>query len=202
MKTKAITSLLGVVLLAVSAQANAIILTAFNTDDAIAAGVIGSPVAGPLVTPFSSMIGVLDSTVFFDSPSGIFTYAFAVSPNHDFISEVNTVFAAIGLINDGTEVGFSFSSALAAGGTGTADDFAINLDPDGTLDYETNGDFFGSGDTILFHFRSTLGPTAGFYNIINSSVGTAEGFAPVPVPAAAWLFGSALLGLAALRRRR
>ena len=196
-----ISTLAAVGLLSLSMHANAIVLTPFNTDDAIAGGVIGDPIAGPLMSAFTNMIGVLTSTVFFHSPSGIYTYAFLVEPNIDNISEFNSVFPVNALVNDGTEVGFSFSDALAAGGTGTAADFSINLDPDGTLDYETVGDFFGDTDSILFHFRSTAGPTDGQYNMINSHVGTADGFVPVPLPSVIWLFGSALMGLAVLRRQ-
>ena len=56
-----------------------------------------------------------------------------------------------------------------------------------SVNFETDPDFFEA------YFEGTMGP----------SVVTVEyTFSPVPIPAAAWLFGSALLGLGAIKRRR
>ena len=178
--------------------ANAALLTPFNTDDAL--GVIGSPVAS-LSDDFSNGVGLLNSTVFLNN-DGIYTYALEFVGGTDSISEFNTGFAVAGLIADGTEVGFSFSGAAASGGTGTAADVDIFLDPNGTLDFEIAGDWFGVGDTMLFHFRSVFGPeTGGRYNAINGTAGVAKGFAPVPLPGAVWLMLSAFGALVAMRRR-
>jgi hypothetical protein len=183
--------------------AHSVTLTPYNTDSLTLGDLLVPP--GMLVDNFQNLsgsIGLLGSTVYFDSANSVYTYTFAVAPSVNSISEVNTAFAAIGLTNDGTQVGFSFSDALASGGSGTSADFTIIQDPDGTLDYQTNGDWFGSFDSINFHFRSTLPPTTGYYNAINTQVGTALGYAPVSVPAAVWLFGSGLLGMIGIARRK
>jgi hypothetical protein len=176
--------------------AHSVTLTPYDTDSLT----LGDLLPPMLVDP--SPIGVLGSTVYFDRTTSVYTYTFALAPSVNSISEINTAFAAIGLTSDGTQVGFSFSDASAAGGSGSSSDFTIFQDPDGTLDYETNGDWFGNFDSINFHFRSTLPPTTGYYNAINSQVGTALGYAPVAVPAAVWLFGSGLLGVIILARRK
>ena len=198
---RAVTASAAVLLMGLSATANAASLSAFNTDDAISLGVIGSPVA-TLSDSFSGSVGTLDSTVYLND-DGVYTYAFELTAGINAISELNTSFALFGLISDGTEVGFSFSSTAAAGGAGDASDVSIFLDPDGTLDYEINGSWFGAGDSILFHFRSLSAPVLGDYNAINGNVGSAKGFATnIPLPGAVWMMLSALGGLGFLRRRR
>ena len=59
---------------------------------------------------------------------------------------------------------------------------------------ETNFDFFG------FTIESSLLGEVVSTDIVNSEVGGVA--PPIPVPAAAWLFGSALLGLIAVKRRK
>jgi hypothetical protein len=58
------------------------------------------------------------------------------------------------------------------------------------------------GDGIMGTPMATKGPFAGFNANFNASLTPTPDAAPVPVPAAAWLFGSGLMGLAAVARRK
>lgn len=74
--------------------------------------------------------------------------------------------------------------------------FASGLPTGGTLDVTAFSPSFGVAIPIAFDL------TAGTFFADAGALGVATGtFSPVPVPAAAWLFGSALLGLFGLRRR-
>jgi len=214
----AVTSLL---IAAPAARAD-IVIPAVDLDVLEATGMLGDLVAGPVTDDFltppdpSTDIGDLTNTVFFSSGTAttgpVFTYVHEVTPSVFNVSEFNTGFD----LNDrgfNLIAGFSFSDALAAGGTGTLADFTItwNNDTDGTLDWEATLpilEFFDAGETIRFFFQSTQPPSAGEffdYNIINSEVGTAQSFGPsvIPTPAAlpAGLIGMALLALTGRRRR-
>lgn len=93
-----------------------------------------------------------------------------------------------------------------------------------TLGYVSNDNLQGGESFVLpfntpFHFQAALyadaanGASANFGNTATISVSLPEGYtfgsysgvlltAPVPVPAAAWLFGSGLLGLIGVARRK
>lgn len=71
----------------------------------------------------------------------------------------------------------------------------LTVDGFGTIDSTSQAD--PGEDLSAFAFRQSGGNTSMI--IDNLSVGLVT---PVPVPAAAWLLGSALLGLAGLRKRR
>ncbi len=73
--------------------------------------------------------------------------------------------------------------------------FAGTTPTGGFLDITTFSPSFGIFIPISFDL------TAGTF-LATSPLGDASGtFAPIPIPAAAWLFGSALLGLLGVRRR-
>jgi hypothetical protein len=177
---------------------------------------------GPMTSDFRSApstrfptgrdIGDLTSQVFQNEATGLYTYELTVTAGVNDISEFNTGFAPAGF--NGV-AGWSFSDAATAGANGDSTDVTVTVDSNGTIDWEINlvdGDaWFDAGESITFFFQSTLPPTAiDDYSVINSEVGTAQGFAPgegggqEPIPApAAFPAGLALLGLCgALRRRR
>lgn len=70
-----------------------------------------------------------------------------------------------------------------------------------TYNYSANAGAFGGGITL--QFNSTCGADANcFADFSVDNVSISADVNPVPVPAAAWLFGSALLGLAGIGRKR
>lgn len=169
---------------------------------------LGNLVAGPMtddfITPAISGgqdIGDLTNTVYFNDQSGLYTYVHDVDPGIPNISEFNTGFEVLGFNN---VAGFSFADSGAAGGPGDGSGFSIDLDADGTIDYELdpNNAFWDTGENIRFFYQSTLPAGSGLYNLTNGSVGTGTSFAPaVPEPSTYLLFGSAL-ALFAMRRRK
>lgn len=171
-------------------------------------GTPGILLAGPTTDDFTTStgndIGDLENEVWFDAATGRYTYVHTVTPGINFISEFNTGFNVRGFTG---VAGFSFSDSGAAGGTGAAADFSIELDPDGTIDWENelvNGlaNGWGIGESITFFFVSSKPPTLGSYNLIDGQTGTGTSFAPTPEPGSIALVGSGLIGLYGAARRR
>jgi hypothetical protein len=118
-------------------------------------------------------------------------------------------------------VSFDYRGTQADGGVIFAELFS-ELSGGGVSKSEllTPGPLFGAGDTWQnFSITTTLGPdvSGGVTLLLKSGCGGAAScvsdayfdnasmivdVAAVPVPAAAWLFGSALLGLGAVKRRK
>lgn len=166
--------------------------------DGLALGALVDSLSDDFLSGGGSDVGDLDNELYYDG--SLYTYVHEVSPGSNFISEFNTAFNVLGF--NGV-AGWSFSDASGAGGAGTAADFALNLDPDGTLDWETAASlFFGTGDSIRFFFQSPYNAGLGDYNLINGVTGTGTSFAPVPEPATVLLLGTSLLVLGGGLRRK
>ncbi len=72
---------------------------------------------------------------------------------------------------------------------------------------QPSGTFFTTtvldvGHYVLKVVGTAIGTVGASYAGTISALGNAPDISPVPIPAAAWLFGSALLGLAGIARRR
>ena len=121
----------------------------------------------------------------------------------------------------------SFDDSLLSGGTGAVTNLLITV---GDLTFDNSMDAAGSGEITLsgsgaltdLTFEANegqLGSLANFDSFLTSFTGSALSAAPgrldlingqwdtssftvVPVPAAVWLFGSGLLGLVSLARRK
>lgn len=105
----------------------------------------------------------------------------------------------------GTVASLGFNSGTLLTGTLTAFGFRDSGgDPLEFLFDVTGGDaagLYGGGSIPGGIILSDTGFTGSFASNFNSSTGVAD-VAPVPLPAAVWLFGSGLLGLVGLSRRR
>lgn len=89
-----------------------------------------------------------------------------------------------------------------ASGYGIRSPNDINFGPDGNL-YVVDSTSGGNGDGQILRFNGQSGE---FIDVFTENLFTEPGFlefaSPVPVPAAAWLFGSGLIGLIGVARRK
>lgn len=123
------------------------------------------------------------------------------------------------LIGNSQVPGGTDSLFFILGGTGIANDFSPAFNAGGLGDVFVDGILlgFGSSSTPLWNSSTTLPGTNSFFdpatfefssvNVLFNGAsieafGTAGTLAPVPIPAAVWLFGSGLLGLVGVARRR
>lgn len=146
-------------------------------------GPLGSVVSDDFTTNSSEDIGDLNSSVFDNSATGLFTYTHQVIPGVNDIDSFAVSFPASGF--NGV-AGYDFSQASAAGGNGDETDFDISFNgitnETITWNITSSGDsFFDTGETITFFWQSTLRPVGPFgtYNLDNnSSSGNALGPSP------------------------
>lgn len=153
-------------------------------------GPLGSVVSDDFTTVSSQDIGDLNSSVFANSATGLFTYTHQVTPGVDNINSFAVNFPATGF--NGI-AGYNFSESNSAGGNGEETDFEIvsNDNTDETITWnipDGTESFFDAGETITFFWQSTLRPVGPFgtYSLDSgSSLGNAIGptpNAPVPEP--------------------
>lgn len=153
-------------------------------------------------------LGKLDVEVFLDA--GTYTYVLELTANQDNVSEFNTGFDPAGFTGvAGWDYGDAMTAGLGIVGTG-AGAFTIELDADGTIDWElvtpiyAVDKFFNTTEVVRFFYQSLNAPgPIQNYNVIDGTAGPVTGLSPVPEPGAVTLFGIGLLvtGLA-LRRAR
>ncbi len=182
--------------------------TSITPTDLSTLGLTGGDSTGSTSSDDVMELGILDVEVFLKG--GLYTYVLGLTANQDLVSEFNTGFDPAGFNGvAGWDYGDAMTAGLGVVGTG-AGAFTIELDPDGTIDWElvtpiSGADkFFDDTEVVRFFYQSTFGPGAEQnYNVINGLSGPVTGLAPVPEPGAVTLFGIGLLvtGLA-LRRAR
>ena len=100
---------------------------------------------------------------------------------------------------------FDYSIMLDASTTGIADAsaFVDFLDDLGFVDILANVDAFdGSAGNLALNGRFAFDLADGEFNLITGAVDSFGSAEAVPVPAAVWLFGSGLLGLVVVARRK
>ncbi len=160
--------------------------------------VLGASVAGPMgpmsfvnPAPPPASTGGLVSQVYLNGAT--YTYVLTVTPSINNIETFTTGFAP----GQFTGVaGYSFADAVVMG-TG----FSIEQ-IDGHLTWQAaDRSAWDSGEMVRLFYQSTLPPSVGKYNLIDTAVGTANGYAPVPEPATMLLVGGGLLGLAGFGRK-
>jgi PEP-CTERM motif len=185
--------------IAMPASAGPIIPTNLDTLS-LGSSVASQSDAFDVASPPPNTMGALFSDVYFNGE--VYTYLSRVVPSVNDVSHLNTAFTVAGFTG---EIGWSFSQALSAGGTGTGFDFLTGTFGDRAvwLGLERGiGENWDFGEPLTFFFRSTKPPTIGDYNLLNSEAGTAEGFAPVPEPGTLALLGTGLVGLWRARARK
>ncbi|MDP8567583.1 VPLPA-CTERM sorting domain-containing protein [Methylophilus aquaticus] len=134
----------------------------------------------PASVPFSGSFGLVD-TIF----SGSFVYD-----------------ADLG---KATSVNFSFTDTSSTRGTLVATQ--VDVDRFNSVFNNSTGEFYYSAGLLSLpplQFASALTNAGGTINIVNGtgSISSSSTVSAVPIPAAAWLFGSGVLGFAGLRRKK
>ncbi len=145
-------------------------------------------------TDASVLQGVFDGTLQSDNDT-IFINSF------DTVQYAGVVFPTIS--NSAfTTSPFSFGGAPRLSFSGSVLDVFVcsgGLDSNGVCDVNQPTLILDSTFSLIFITTDTANPPADFYDAANWSL--TEVPAAVPLPAAAWLFGSALLGFFGLRRK-
>ncbi len=181
-------------------------------------GVLGAPVNAPLVStydltvPGTSPDGTVTSQVFtgIGPAAGLLVYAYQISPGASgpdisglswfWKGPAEPVFAVTSAYD-----GFGTSPAPFA--AGTVAPFAVDLTA-GVIDLSyLGGKVPAGGDGHTVYLFSKLSPSTVESNIRDGSNTNFDPhvYSPVPIPGAAWLFGSSVLGLLGVgysRRRR
>jgi len=150
-------------------------------------------------------------------PELIFSHTFAIngSANDGSLESYHLGFYGLSLYNNGltdtytVDLGFSYLLSASAAGQNADTDVSIDYFSDEDLsfvgsDYVTHSNIFGFPVSTANNsgtFSITLAPgAAGFYLadvVINGNLTAA----PVPLPAAAWLFLAGLLGILGVKKR-
>ena len=172
-------------------------------------GPLGSVVSDNFTTSDAQALGDLDSSVFANSATGLFTYTHQVTPGVNNFASFTVDFPASGF--NGV-AGYDFSQSNNAGGSGDSTDFEIvfNDNNQETITWRIPSgteSFFEAGETITFFWQSTLRPVGPFGNYSlenNLSEGIAIGPTPnalilEPIPEPSSLGFLTLLGLFLLR---
>lgn len=139
------------------------------------------------------------------------------NPTNSLIKQANV---GVGIVNPGDEVMISFEMRGSTGDGGVVfAEFFSEVSGGGTSAAEilSGGPLFGSADWTLYEYTAIAGPdvSGGVTLQLGAVCGGAStcvsdifidnvsvSVSAVPVPAAAWLFGSALLGLGGLARKK
>ncbi|WP_101756681.1 VPLPA-CTERM sorting domain-containing protein [Oceanicoccus sp. KOV_DT_Chl] len=175
-----------------------------NSGSVTVDGTIGFFAGAPIELLFNGVTSAYNNGVLFDG-SGAGGIAFEVNGNG--VNNIDLTQSAVsGVIGDANHLGLAQYGLNLGGGTvngdgtislglcGAPDAVGFALSPTCLGDSNTAGVF---GDNTLG--ATVLGSSASIYLAGNI---TLTEVAAVPVPAAAWLFGSALLGLSTVGRRR
>jgi hypothetical protein len=110
-----------------------------------------------------------------------------------------------GALMGGVNVGDVITGGAIPASNGMKGSLPIGPAPMATTTYNTeyhNGGAFISGNDTVGGSPMDNGPFQGFNANFDITSMTVTNINPVPVPAAVWLFGSGLLGLAGVARRR
>ena len=182
-------ALLTAIVIAPVQPASAIPIVPTNLDFLAVGGQFG-PAHVDTVLGFGGLdLGKLKDKVYYDGSWYTYVHWFTPSVANPNVSELNTGFNVLGF--NGV-AGYSFNDAVSA-----AVAFSVELDPDGTLDWEVSSGAgtWGVGETVALFFQSDRPPTIGPYNVIDGEVGRGYSYAPVPTLAS---FGLSLIGLGLL----
>ncbi len=146
----------------------------------------GNPDAGPGIHTNGGILALFDDDTGFGGP------ALVIGADGGHVVFTDNI--------DGSWNAEVFDVTNASGGSITLSsntNFILGMEWDGVYYGDSNSSLLSSPDTYLIVFD---GVVDGDIEISGNTL--AVDLAPIPVPAAAWLFGTGLLGLVAVARRR
>jgi hypothetical protein len=157
-------------------------------------------------TTLSGLQGVMNASMYSDVPSYTLTNQFDFTYN----AMTGDVVASVFII-DSTDVfyggGYNTGDTLKLGALGGADGFTPNENVYFTLAFNANT-MLGNVDQMVYGDCSPtglMGDTCMTGHILRGTMGATPlslDITAVPVPAAVWLFGSGLLGMVGVARRK
>lgn len=150
--------------------------------------------SNPVIATYQGNSADYNNTLYLDSPNGVITTKIFNNKTNSVGDTVN-----LGSFAVGTELIFRLHSITRNGAQNNFFSGDASRNPDGEAHARVQNNWKPNETLVSFE---DLYNGKFLFNDLSFSFTNTKSVSEVPVPAAAWLFGSAILGLAGIRRKR